>query len=82
MTSEERFERCCKIYRENREFKNFIFRLKRPGKQWNGFEVEELLKMKTIQDIGEYYLKKCEGKKDCDSSPVSPMFLEEEDKSC
>lgn len=78
MTSEERFAKCCKIYRENREFKNFIFRLKRPGKQWNGFEVEELLKMRGIQEIADYYSNKPGN----DSSPVSPMFFEKEDKSC
>lgn len=82
MTEEERFERCRYIFENCDEFKNYIFRLKRPGKSGSQFSINELLKMKTIQEVGKYYLKNYECKKDCDISPVSPMFLEEEDKSC
>lgn len=71
------------LYLENQEFHDYVNRLMRPGKNDAGGNLEDILKRRTVQDIGEYYLKKNCGPPD---TPVSPVFQNDfcscEDKSC
>lgn len=70
------------LYLENQEFHDYVNRLMRPGKNDAGGNLEEVLKRRTVQEVGKYYLKKS---RDSDS-PVSPVFPNDfcscEDKSC
>ena len=70
------------LYLENQEFHDYVNRLMRPGKNDADGNLEDILKRKTVRDIGDYYLKK-----NNDSvSPVFPVFPNDfcscEDKSC
>lgn len=70
------------LYLENQEFHDYVNRLMRPGKNDAGGNLEDILKRRTVRDIGDYYLKKS-GDSD---SPVFPVFPNDfcscEDKSC
>ena len=71
-----------RLYLENQEFHDYVNRLMRPGKNDANGNLEEILKRKTVRDVGEYYLKKG-GEADSPVSPVSPNdFCSCEDKSC
>lgn len=71
------------LYLENQEFHDYVNRLMRPGKNDAGGNLEDILKRKTVRDIGEYYLKKSSSPPD---PPVFPVFSDKfcscEDKSC
>lgn len=71
------------LYEGNKEFHDYVERLMRPGKRDCECKLEDILQRKTVQDIGDYYLRKNGG---LESSPVFPVFSEEtcecEDKSC
>ena len=72
-----------RLYLENQEFHDYVNRLMRPGKNDADGNLEEILKRKTVRDVGEYYLRKYCGPPD---TPVSPVFTTDfcscEDKSC
>ena len=71
------------LYLENQEFHDYMNRLMRPGKNDAGVELEDILKRKTVRDIGDYYLNKNCGPPDTPVSPVFPNdFCSCEDKSC
>lgn len=71
------------LYEGNKEFHDYVERLMRPGKKDCGSKLSDILQRKTVQDIGDYYLRKSGG---FESSPFSPIsshdICECEDKSC
>ena len=71
-----------KLYLENKEFHDYVERLRRPGKNDEGCELSKLLARKTVKDVGDYFAKKTAN----EASPVSPIspndFCSCEDKSC
>ena len=71
-----------KLYESSPVFRDYINRELNPKKRYGGRKLEELLEMRTVRDIGDYY---AEQNASCDSpvSPVSPMDICDcEDKSC
>jgi len=70
------------LYEENREFHDYIERLRRPGKKDAGVKLEEILARKTVKDVGDYFEKKPAS----EASPISTVspndFCSCEDKSC
>lgn len=74
------------LYLENQEFHDYVNRLMRPGKNDAGVELEDILKMATVREIGEYYKSKPETEKQSPVSPRSPNqnndICDCEDKSC
>ena len=72
-----------KLYLENKEFHDYVERLRRPGKNDAGRPLEELLSGVTVQNIGDYYTSKPNSENASTVSPVSPNdFCSCEDKSC
>ena len=70
------------LYLENKEFHDYVNRLMRPGKNDAGSNLEDVLKRRTVRDIGDYYLKKS-GDSDPPVATVFPNdFCNCEDKSC
>lgn len=75
-------EKYKSIYETNKAFHDYVNRLMNPKKNFGERTLEEVLSMRTVQDIGDYYVKNS----DSNDSPVSPVsphdFCECEDKSC
>ena len=71
----EKFNTYSDLYKSNKEFKEFV------DKNCKNYElpVQMCLLMKTVQEVGEYYLHKNDDKIDVD---ICPCGIEEEDKSC
>lgn len=74
------------LYLENQEFHDYVERLRRPGKNDAGVELEEILARKTVKDVGDYYVSKPETEKQSPVSPYSPNqnndICDCKDKSC
>ena len=70
------------LYEGNKEFHDYVERLRRPGKNDEGVKLEEILARKTVKDVGDYF----ESKPASEVSPVSPVSTNDfcgcEDKSC
>lgn len=70
------------LYETNKEFHDYVERLRRPGKNDEGCSLSELLARKTVKDVGDYFAKKPAS----EASPISPAspddFCNCEDKSC
>lgn len=70
------------LYETNKEFHDYVDRLMNPKKNFGGRSLEEVLAMRTVRDIGDYYVKNSVTP-ESPLSPVSPHdFCECEDKSC
>lgn len=71
------------LYLENREFHDYIERLRRPGKNDAGRPLEEVLSGAIIRGIGDYYISRPNSENASPVSPPSPdSFCSCEDKSC
>ena len=71
-----------KLYESSPVFRDYINRELNPKKRYGGKKLEELLKMRTVRDIGDYYAEQS----NLSTSPVSPVFpicdLGCDDKGC
>lgn len=56
------------LYETNSEFRNYVSRLRRSGKNLADKTVEEVLMIKTVETVGDYYSTKIPEQK----SPFSP----------
>lgn len=76
------WDKYYKLYATNREFHDYVERLRRPGKNDAGCSLSEILARKTVKDVGDYFEKK----PDSEVTPISPVspndFCSCEDKSC
>lgn len=70
------------LYLENREFHDYVERLRRPGKNDAGVELEEILARKTVKDVGDYYVSKPASEQNPGFPGVPERFCSCEDKSC
>lgn len=71
------------LYLENQEFHDYVNRLMRPGKNDAGSNLEDVLKRRTVREVGEYYLKKSGGLEQTPFSPFSQdLNCDCDDKSC
>lgn len=74
------------LYESNKEFHDYVDRLRRPGKKDAGVELEEILARKTVKDVGDYYESKPTSEKQSPVSPYSPNqnnnICDCDDKSC
>lgn len=67
------------LYYENSKFKEYVDRLMNPKKRFAGRSMEEVLAMKIVQEVWDYYAKNS----DTPYSPISPSDICEcDDKSC
>lgn len=67
------------LYEGNKEFHDYVERLMNPKKNFGGRKLEEVLAMKIVQEVGDYYAKNS----DTPYFPISPMDICEcDDKSC
>jgi len=46
------------LYENNKEFYDYVERLRRPGKKDAGVKLEEILARKTVKDVGDYFESK------------------------
>lgn len=70
------------IYETNEAFHDYVNRLMNPKKNFGERTLEEVLSMRTVQDIGDYYAK-ISVTPESPLSPVSPHdFCDCEDKCC
>lgn len=75
-------DRYMALYETNKEFHDYVDRLMNPKKNFGGRSLEEVLSMRTVRDVGDYYAK-ISATPESPLSPVSPHdFCECEDKSC
>lgn len=74
------------LYLENKEFHDYVERLRRPGKNDAGCSLNELLVRKTVKDVGDYFESKPVSEKQSPVSPYSPNqnndICDCDDKSC
>lgn len=71
------------LYETNKEFHDYVDRLRRPGKNDTGRSLEEIFSGEIVQNIGDYYSSKPNSENASPVSPVSPYdFCSCEDKSC
>lgn len=71
------------LYEENREFHDYVERLRRPGKKDAGRSLREILSGVTVQNIGDYYVSRPNSENASPVSPPSPNdFCSCDDKSC
>lgn len=71
------------LYEGNKEFHDYVERLMRPGKRDCECKLSDILQKKTVQDIGDYYLRKSGGLEQSPFSPVSQdLNCDCDDKSC
>lgn len=79
-------DRYIQLYETNKEFHDYVERLRRPGKNDEGCSLSELLARKTVKDVGDYFESKPESEKQSHVSPRSPNqnndICDCEDKSC
>ena len=67
------------IYETNEAFHAYVDRLTNPKKNFGGRKLEEVLSMRTVRDVADYYVKNS----DTPYSPISPMDICDcDDKSC
>lgn len=75
-----------KLYLENKEFHDYVERLRRPGKNDEGCSLNDILARRTVRDIGDYFESKPASEKQSPVSPHSPNqnndICDCEDKSC
>ena len=72
-------DRYMVLYETNKEFHAYVDRLMNPKKNFGGRKLEEVLAMRTVREVADYYVKNST----TPESPVSPHdFCECEDKSC
>ena len=70
------------IYETNKAFHDYVNRLMNPKKNFGERTLEEVLSMRTVQDIGDYYVKNSNSN-DSPVSPVSPIDVCScDDRSC
>lgn len=71
------------IYDNNKEFREYVDRLMRAGKNDHGKDLNDILKRKTVQDIADYYVRKNGGLEPSPVSTVSTVCdLGCDDKGC
>lgn len=71
------------LYLNNEEFKEYVNRLRAPGKSMHGANLSAILELHTVRDVGDYYLKKSMESKSPPNLPVFPKDIcEFDDKSC
>lgn len=71
------------LYKTNAEFHDYVERLTRSGKNDHGKDLNDILAMRTVQDIANYYMRKNGGLEPSPISPVSTVCdLGCDDKGC
>jgi hypothetical protein len=70
------------LYEENREFHDYVERLRRPGKKDAGVKLEELLARKTVKDVGDYFESKPVSEQNPGFPGVRKEKIECDCKSC
>ena len=74
------------LYEANPDFKEFVNRCMRKGKRYSDRKLEDVLAIKAVQNIGDYYSKTGENFDDKFGFPVSTVstndICECDDKSC
>lgn len=68
------WDKYYKLYATNREFHDYVERLRRPGKNDAGCSLSEILARKTVKDVGDYF----EEKPASEQNPGFPGVLKEE----
>lgn len=67
------------LYYENDKFKKYVDRLMNPKKRYSGRSLDDVLKLKIVREVGDYYSKNS----DSPNSPFSPSDICDcNDKSC
>lgn len=67
------------LYYENAKFKEYVDRLMNPKKRYPGRSLDDVLKLKIVREVGDYYSKNS----DSPDSPFSPSDICDcDDKSC
>ena len=67
------------LYYENTRFREYVDRLMNPKKRYSGRSLDDVLELKIVREVGDYYLKNG----DSPNSPVSPIDICDcDDKSC
>ena len=73
------------LYEDNPDFHAYVDRVMRPGKNFWGIPLEEVLCKRTIQLVGQYYATRPRNE-ESSNSPFSPNknndICDCEDKSC
>lgn len=70
------------LYESNKEFHDYIERLRRPGKKDAGVELEEILAKKTVKDVGDYFESKPASEQNHGFPGVLKEKIECDCKSC
>lgn len=70
------------LYEKNREFHDYVERLRRPGKKDAGIELSKLLARKTVKDVGDYFESKPASEQNHGFPGVPERLCSCEDKSC
>lgn len=67
------------LYYENARFKEYVDRLMNPKKRYSGRSLDDVLALRIVREVGDYYEKN----NDSPLSQLSPHDICEcEDKSC
>lgn len=70
------------LYYENAKFKEYVDRLMNPKKRYSGRSLDDVLKLKIVREVGDYYSQNNDSP-NSPFSPVSPIDICDcDDKSC
>lgn len=75
-------DRYMQLYETNKEFHDYVERLRRPGKNDAGIKLEEILARKTVKDVCDYFESKPESEQNHGFPGVLKEKIECECKSC
>ena len=76
-------DRYMQLYETNKEFHDYVERLRRPGKNDFVRPLEEILSGEIVRNIGDYYASRPASENASPVFPVSPNdFCSCDDKSC
>ena len=70
------------LYEGNKEFHDYVERLRRKGKNDEGVKLEEILARKTVKDVGDYFASKPASEQNHGLPGVLKEEIECECKSC
>lgn len=71
-----------KLYLENKEFHDYVERLRRPGKNDEGCDLNDILARKTVKDVGDYFESKPASEQNHGLPGVLKEEIECDCKSC
>lgn len=71
-----------KLYLENREFRAYVDKCRRPGKSYADVELDDFLARKTVKDVGDYFASKPESEQNHGFPGLLKEEIECDCKSC